>query len=179
MIHFRLVSLFVLLSTATACANHSSGSGVAPAYADFGWNDVCYDGFAEDAIKLGGSAAEDCGILHRNEHYSGLNPPDQCLRPLLASKRAFRAALSSYGNDSRYCEAAIRDQAGNLYHIWLDFDVTGQWGSDGANAVLSVSRCKRIQLRPGTIGPGSYFDLSGCEPDEALSAKMIGRGYQE
>ncbi|AVP98531.1 hypothetical protein C7S18_15645 [Ahniella affigens] len=102
--------------------------------------------------------------------------PKDWLANVLVEDLPFRAALSSFGYDSRYREAAVRNRAGELFHIWLDFDVTGQFGADGSNAALTALRCNRITLGAGSMGPGSHFNLEGCDVDDILSPNLIGRG---
>lgn len=131
------------------------------------WDEHCYKGFGDDVTVLAGADAKDCSLLHLERDFRGTTSPPACLQKVLPSNAAFRVAHASYGDDSAFCDAAVRTAAGVFYHIWYDADVTGQWRQDGLNAAIQITRCQRMALQPGTIGPGSFFELTECESDHA------------
>lgn len=85
-----------------------------------------------------------------------------CGRKALASGKSFKFGYRSFGDDSAFCDVAIRTPESELISWHLDFDVAGG-GETGPHSVLSAARCTRIHFNPGTVGPGSFFDLQSCE----------------
>ena len=80
----------------------------------------------------------------------------------MRSGKALKFGYESFGDDSRFCDVAIRRADGQFISFFVDDDVTGQLGAEGNNLVVWTSRCAQIEFKPGTIGEGSFFDLQDC-----------------
>lgn len=137
------------------------------------WDESCYPGFEADVQVLAGAQAASCGIVERGASTWTPRQAARCIRGQLESGAAFRAAHASFGYDSLFCDAVARDESGQIWSVFYDFDVTGQFGTDGRNHALSVSRCESVELEPGTIGPGSYFRILNCKEDRDALRQVI------
>lgn len=154
----------VLCGCASVQGTPTAGAVAGAPLAEAGqWQDVCYDGFAEDVDAVAGPGAVDCGF-----HVGlGASPRDiaqwqACGRKALASDKPVKMGYRGFGIDSAFCDVAIRTPEGEWISWYLDFDVTGGGGT-GPHSALWASRCTRIDFEPGSIGPGSFFALKGCE----------------
>lgn len=128
-----------------------------------GWQNVCYDGFGEDVDAIAGPEAVDCGFhVGPGASSRDIAQWQACGRKAQASGKPFKFGYRSFGIDSAFCDVAIRTPEGELISWYLDFDVTGGGGTQPRSA-LWASRCTGIAFEPGTIGPGSFFHLEGCE----------------
>lgn len=127
------------------------------------WRNVCYDGFAEDVDAVAGPDAIDCGFhVGPGASSRDIAKWQACARDALASGTPVKFGYRSHGDDSAFCDVAIRTPEGELISWYLDFDVTGGGGT-GPSSALWASRCTGIAFKPGSIGPGSFFHLNGCE----------------
>ena len=127
------------------------------------WRNVCYDGFAEDVDAVAGPDAIDCGFhVGPGASSRDIAQWQACGREAQASGKPFKFGYRSFGTDSAFCDVAIRTPEGELISWYLDFDVTGGGGT-GPRSALWASRCTGIAFEPGSIGPGSFFALQGCE----------------
>lgn len=146
------------------CASvHEAPTASAPVAKAGGWRNVCYDGFAEDVDAVAGPEAVDCGF-HVGPGASSRDIArwQACGRDAVASGEPFKFGYRSFGTDSAFCSVAIRTPEGELISWYLDFDVTGGGGAE-PHPALWVQRCTGLDFKPGTIGPGSFFALRGCE----------------
>lgn len=126
------------------------------------WRDQCYTGFAQAVSSIAGDSAIDCGFLSSGVSKGERSATAACAKDAAASDRPFKFGYAGFGTDSFFCDVAIRNADGQLISFAYDSDVTGQWNSNDGNAVVWTSRCDRIVFEPGTIVPGSFFDLREC-----------------
>jgi hypothetical protein len=165
----QLPASLLLASTAltSACASTSITRTADP------WDLQCYPGYGADVLVLSGIDAVDCGVLPRRGAPSGSSSPQECLASALVAEKPFRVGHASHGYDSLFCDAVVRAQDGTIWSVFYDFDVTGQMRSDGGAAALWVSRCARVAMEPGTIGPGSFFHAVGCSEDKTALSRIL------
>jgi hypothetical protein len=165
-----MACLAVLLCGCSAMPDKSASAGPAPVAATGGWQDVCYAGFAEDVDAVAGPQAVDCGFhVGPGASSRDIAQWQACGRKAVDSGRPFKLGYRSFGTDSAFCSVAIRTPEGELISWYLDFDVTGGGGTEPSSA-LWASRCTGMDFRPGSIGPGSFFRLTGCE--ELMSGRV-------
>lgn len=112
--------------------------------------------------SIAGDSAIDCGFLSSGASKSERNATAACAKNAVVSGRPFKFGYAGFGTDSFFCDVAIRNADGQLISFAYDSDVTGQWGAGGGSAVVWTSRCDRIVFEPGSIVPGSFFDLKEC-----------------
>jgi hypothetical protein len=150
---------------------------------DSTWNGQCYQHFAQDVSEIAGAAAMDCGFLSMHATNAARTLTKSCAKRAVQSGGSYKFGYESMGYDSIYCDTAIRRHDGQMLSLFFDSDITGQMGSDGNNSALSTSRCKRIEFKAGTIGPGSFFDLRNCTnaPDivSNLASQKMSDGAQD
>jgi hypothetical protein len=155
-----------LIGGCTAATNSSSVS--VPS-----WKQQCYRSFEQDVSFLASPSAADCGFLSLDATDAQRTRTLACAKQAAAGKTAFKFGYGSYGDDSQFCAVAIRTSDGQLLSVFYDYDVTGQAGTDGSNAALWISRCNEIAFKPGTIGPGSFFRLDGCQEAKDLKETVV------
>ena len=126
------------------------------------WQDQCYTGFAQAVSSIAGDSAIDCGFLSSGVSKGERSATAACAKDAAASDRPFKFGYAGFGTDSFFCDVAIRNADGQLISFAYDSDVTGQWNSSDGNAAVWTSRCDRIVFEPGSIVPGSFFDLREC-----------------
>jgi hypothetical protein len=127
------------------------------------WKNICYGSFAGDVNDLVGPDALDCGMVQFEDGSRTQARKHACARKAVKSGQPFKFGYIALGYDSLFCDVAGRSKDGQLWSFFLDYDVTGQYGSDGRNSSLQISRCDRIEFTPGTIFAGSFFNLSECK----------------
>ena len=137
------------------------------------WQDNCYKTFAEDVSFLASDSAIDCGFLPMSADYKQRQATLACAKNALKSSKSFRFGYASFGDDSAYCDVAIRAPDNQNYSLYFDFDVTGQMGSDGNHSALWISKCDSIEFKPGTIGMGSFFSHKKCVESEEVRAAVV------
>ena len=74
------------------------------------------------------------------------------------------------GDDSYFCDVAIRDSSGQLWSFFYDSDVSG---GSGGPATIWVSRCNDFAFGAGTIGAHSFFNFDDCEQDSEMKSALI------
>jgi hypothetical protein len=136
------------------------------------WNDRCYLGFAEDVAAIAGPAATDCGFLPLDAAEGLRDATERCARQALKSGAPFKFGYESFGDDSGFCDVAVRNPEGEFIGLFVDYDVSGQ---AGYAPVASTSRCAGLAFRPGTIGRGSFFDLEECEQTPEIFSTLPSR----
>ena len=137
------------------------------------WKQQCYRSFEQDVSFLAGPSATDCGFLPLDATDTQRARTLTCAKQTVAGKTAFKFGYGSYGDDSQFCAVAVRTSDSQLLSVFYDYDVTGQAGTDGSNAALWISRCNSIAFKPGTIGPGSFFRLDGCQEAKDLKDTVV------
>jgi hypothetical protein len=140
------------------------------------WQDNCYKTFAEDVSFLASDSAIDCGFLPMIADYKQRQATLACAKNAEKSGKPFRFGYASFGDDSAYCDVAIRTPDGRNYSLFFDFDVTGQMGSDGNHSALWISKCNGVEFKSGTIGMGSFFNHKKCvESKDVITAVVNAR----
>jgi hypothetical protein len=137
------------------------------------WSDNCYNGLEKDVSYLAGKDAIDCGFLPMSADLNQRKSTLACAKNAVKSHKPFHFGYASFGDDSAYCDVAIRAADGQLYSLFFDFDVTGQLGTDGSNSALWISKCESITFRPGTIGKGSFFNQEKCVESKELRSSVV------
>ncbi|MEO8671965.1 MAG: hypothetical protein ABI411_11670 [Tahibacter sp.] len=163
-----LVLVSVIAAALSGCL-----AGSSPFFTGSSWSHGTYTGFDQDIRALTGPEFIDCGLLHMDSDGGSRAYVRRCAREAVASDRPFRFGYCSWGDDSMYCDIAIRAPDGQLWSFWYDSDVTGQAGRSGNNAALRASRCASIVFEPGTIGYGSFFRQGDCVPDDDAVNKIV------
>lgn len=149
-----LISLTLIIA---GCASAPS-SGPRPG----SWTNRCYGDFERDVAEIAGQSAVDCGFLPLGASARDRAATTACARSAVESGKPFKFGYRSVGDDSAFCDVAIRRQDGQLVAFFFDSDVTGQSGTDGNHSTVWTSRCSGIEFKPGTIGPGSFFAMRDC-----------------
>lgn len=126
------------------------------------WGGQCYKSLDRDVSELAGLTAIDCGFLRLKATEAERSATQACAKDAVKSNRAFKFGYASFGDDSAFCDIAIRRPDGQMISFFFDADVTGQMGSNGNNSTVWTSLCNKIKFKPGTIGFGSFFDLQKC-----------------
>ena len=158
----------VAITLIAGCASYGSTE---PAMAN-SWMHQCYPAFHQDVDFLAGSTAVDCGFLQLDTPESTKQKIVNCATQASKSNKAFKFGYKGAGDDSWFCEAAIRAPGGQLYSLYFDSDVTGQGAARPENARLWLSRCNSIEMHQGTISPNSFFAMSGCSESQQDSAEL-------
>jgi hypothetical protein len=135
------------------------------------WAAHCYKDFERDVSEIAGPSAIDCGFLPLKATDGQRAATKRCAKSAVKSGLAFKFGYGSFGDDSAFCDTAIRRADGQLISLFFDSDISGQMGRDGNNSVVWTKRCSKLKFKPDTIGYGSFFDLQQCtEAPEIFSA---------
>jgi hypothetical protein len=159
------VSFGALLLLA-ACGGTSSQATLAAKGHDAGpgaWASNCYAGFERDVLALAGEDSLDCGFLRMDALGEQRASVDRCLHIAAADKGAFRAGHIDADGKTLACDVAIRDDSGQLWRLWYDFDLSDRQSQGASDGVLIASRCQSMQFRAGSTLPGSFFAFEGCQ----------------
>ena len=130
----------------------------------------CYRSFEKHVLEVSGSEAKDCGFFTIEASESDKEKVKSCLKDQITSKGSFLVGHQSYGDDSMFCDVAIRDNSGGLWSFFYDSDISG---GNGGPATIWVTECEDIKLEPGTIGQDSFFHLVGCKEREDIRSKLL------
>ena len=137
------------------------------------WSEICYDSFRKDVDYLAGANTQDCGFLHADSDSE--KQIAACAKQAVDSGKPFKFGYMSHGDDSSFCDVAIKSSDGQLWSLYYDADSSGGEGKTNNYSTLAVSRCNRIEFVPAAIGRGSFFALKDCsaapEVAEAIAAQ--------
>lgn len=139
------------------------------------WTNQCYVAFERDVSEVSGQSATDCGFLSFRPSDKDRAATEACAKNAVQSGKPFKFGYRSFGDDSAFCDVAIRRPDGQLVAFFYDADVTGQMGTNGNNSRVWTSRCKGIEFKPGTIGAGSFFAMQGCVEDPEIFSGLSSR----
>jgi hypothetical protein len=182
---WRPVAAALALAALAACsAAPQSIAGkraiAAPAVAEAtdAWASNCYPQLERDVLKLAGDDAVDCGLLRLDATQEQHAAVEQCTREAEASHRPYRAGHVSISAGDTYmaCDVAIRDPSGQRWRLWYDFDFGDRLSHGTSDGVLSVSRCRAIAFRPGSLLTGSFFDLADCQETASAAGSPVTTG---
>lgn len=126
------------------------------------WANQCYVNLDRDVSKIAGPSAIDCGFLPLDASRNNRIATEACAKNAAGNGKPFKFGYGSFGDDSAYCDVAIRGPDGQIISLFYDSDVTGQMGAKGNHSAVWTSRCKAIKFRPGTLGLGSFFEMQEC-----------------
>lgn len=164
-------SLVVALATLGSCATEPPVPS-AGAYSS-SWKRVCYRSFAEDVDHLAGPTALDCGMAGLDANRRTRDRVATCAKRAASTDQPFKFGYVGAGDDSLFCDVAVRTPEGQLWSFYMDYDVTGQMGTDGRNSAVWVSRCDKLEFKPGTMFWGSFFNLSECKEAPDITARLV------
>ena len=136
------------------------------------WAANCYAGFERDVLALSGEQARDCGFLRIDALGGDRGKVDRCLRNAMADNQSFRVGHIDGDGKTLACDVAMRDDNGQLWRLWYDFDVGNVQSQGMSDGVLVASRCTNLKFKAGSTLPGSFFALEGCEPVPAGVASV-------
>lgn len=136
------------------------------------WENVCYLSFKRHVVAISGTYAKDCGFFTLESDATTKDAVRACATKAIQSAEPFRFGHRSAGDDSWFCDVAVRDQSGKLWSFFYDSDVTG---GSGGPATIWVSECEAIAMEPGTIGADSFFHLTGCQERRDIKMKLLGK----
>lgn len=165
-------AIFVTLILLAGC---SSAPSSAPFVATLSWSNQCYTHFEKDVAEIAGPNARDCGFLPLRASAAARAATEACAKDAVKSGEPFKFGYGSFGDDSGFCDVAIRRPDGQLVAFFYDSDVTGQMGADGKHAVVWTSKCAGIEFTPGTIGLGSFFAMQNCVEAPEIFAGLASR----
>ena len=131
---------------------------------------TCYRAFDEHVSRIAGDGATDCGFFRISSPDSLKNQVRRCARTSWRSGQAVKFGHMSYGDDSTFCDVAIRDGDGQIWSFFYDSDVSG---GSGGPATIWVSECRSLSFVAGTIGPDSFFSLDGCVERKDLKSELL------
>jgi hypothetical protein len=158
-----------------ACAALLSACGISPMQAttqidsgtqaarDAAWANNCYKGFERDVLAIAGDQALDCGFLRIDALGGDRTSVDRCLHVAVADDKPFRVGHIDGNGRTLACDVAMRDEQGQLWRLWYDFDIGNVHSQGASDGVLIASRCQSIAFKAGSTLPGSFFALEGCE----------------
>lgn len=126
------------------------------------WANQCYVDFERDVSEIAGQSATDCGFLPFRATARDRAATETCAKDAVKSGKPFKFGYGSFGDDSAFCDVAIRRPDGQLVAFFFDSDVTGQMGTNGNHSTVWTSKCSKVEFKPGTIGPGSFFAMQDC-----------------
>jgi hypothetical protein len=165
--------LATLLITACAAAGGPYGG------ATRSWDQQCYPALRKDVAHLAGQSAIDCGFIQLDASETVKDRTVRCAGESISGNLPFEFGYRGVGDDSWYCDVAIRAADGQLYSLYYDSDVTGHWAERPETSRLWLQRCKGIRMLPGT-STRSFFALDGCEESprdlQALISARAGPG---
>ena len=161
-----------------AQAHRATDAGQGESYSSDPWETNCYAGFERDVLKIAGEQAVDCGLLRLDATDEQRAAVDRCARVAEASKRPYRAGQVGIDVADTYiaCDVAIRDPSGQRWRLWYDFDLGDKLSRGASDGVVQVSRCSKIDFRPGSLLTGSFFDLQDCQDAPWLVASPVASG---
>lgn len=139
------------------------------------WVNQCYVDFERDVSEVSGQSVTDCGFLPFRPSDRDRAATEACAKDAVQSGKPFKFGYRSFGDDSGFCDVAIRRPDGQLVAFFYDSDVTGQMGTNGNHSRVWTSRCKGIEFKPGTIGLGSFFAMQGCVEDPVIFSGLSSR----
>lgn len=139
------------------------------------WVNQCYVDLDRDVSEIAGPSAIDCGFLSRQAPRKNRVATEDCAKNAVGIGKPFKFGYSSFGDDSAYCDVAIRRPDGQFISFFYDSDVTGQMGTNGNHSAVWTSRCKAIEFRPGTIGIGSFFEMQECSEAPEIFSDLTSR----
>lgn len=134
-----------------------------------GWQN-CYDKFEKHVLELSGLDAKDCGFFTVESSEADKTIVKNCLNQVVKTGNPFRIGHRSYGDDSMFCDTAIKDTTGKYWSFFYDSDSSG---SGSGSATIWVSECSGIELKPGTIGRDSFFSLKDCNSRDDIVNKLL------
>lgn len=143
-----------------------------PESAEKDWNKNCYKKFYTHINVIAGSETLNCGFAGFKASARERAKIEKCAKDAVSRGVPYRFGYAAFGDDSAFCQVAIKDKDGKLWSVEYDFDVTGG-GGENARPAIWVSECKEIFFRPGTIGKGSFFDHEGCEENKEIVKKVL------
>lgn len=149
-----LIAIFGLISASSFSATAAESMGI--------WDIECHSGFEARIIGIVGAEAVNCGILQRSVSGGDPTPHLECVRDALRTGASFRVAHATIGDHAWYCEAAGRTTDGVFYGAIADYAGSSDALRRAGKVETTASRCSRITLEPGSIGPGSFFSFHGC-----------------
>jgi hypothetical protein len=105
---------------------------------------------------------------------------EQCAAEAEASRRPFRFGVGFIGVDNGMCHVVVRDDAGQLWSIEHEYDVSFANDDPRHGPTLFVGRCKSMEWS-GLRDDGDFFLLDRCESDDAgfdeVSREIKAGGY--
>lgn len=138
------------------------------------WANQCYADFERDVSEIAGQSAVDCGFLPFRASARARVATEACAKDAVRSGKPFKFGYGSFGDDSAFCDVAIRRPDGQLIAFFFDADVTGQMGTNGNHSTVWTSKCGKVEFKPGTRGLGSFFAMKDCvEAPEVFSNLTI------
>ena len=157
----------VILSIVGCVSSPVALKGSAP------WTGACYLSIDEDTRRIAGGDITDCGLVAPDATTDVRQAVEECARRAVDRAGGFRFGYASFGDDSAYCHVAIRSTDGQIWDFFYDNDVTGQLGKNGNHSTVWLSRCRRVEFRPSTLGRGSFFGTEECSRDEEAEQTYI------
>ena len=135
------------------------------------WGKMCYPSFQKHVRNLSGKGVVNCGFFSNLSNNDKKQYVQNCAEKVVNSGKPYIFGHRAQGDDSIFCDVAIRDIDGNLWSFFYDSDISG--GSGGPSA-LWISECKSIAMQPGTIAQDSFFDLQNCTERTDIRNKVFG-----
>jgi hypothetical protein len=139
------------------------------------WENTCYAGFSADMHELAGPDAIDCGFSPGDSRGQDGVAARLCARRAYDGGGPFLFGYGAMGDDSYHCDVAIRDGHGQVYAVFVDTDVTGQYGLDGGGASLQIRRCDQLEFKPRTWTVDGHFEFGACTAAAALVDRFVRR----
>jgi len=133
------------------------------------WNN-CYSSFEKHVVAISGDGAPNCGFFTIEASEPDKAKVRDCLEHKVQTNNSFRVGHQSYGDDSLFCDVAIKDTSGKYWSFMYDSDISG---GSGGPATIWVSECKGIKIEPGTIAPDSFFHMLECNERKDIKAKLL------
>jgi hypothetical protein len=129
--------------------------------------DRCYPKFKAVVLALAPQDVKVCGFFDRASTASDKEGTKSCAKRQWPQTGSVVFGHRDAGDDSMFCDAVVRDAQGKIFSVFFDSDSSGG-GGEKPRPTLSISECRSLAFRPGTIGKDSFFALEACVPRKDL-----------
>jgi hypothetical protein len=131
------------------------------------WDKSCYRSLELDIQAIAAGRLKDCGLVPIGAKQFEKAAATDCARKAFEEHNPFKVGYESVGEDSKYCSITIMKTGGEIWSLYFDQDVTGQFGLNGDNSAIWVQRCEEMDILNDSVQP------KRCKENQEMLDKVL------